>query len=280
MPLKAWWDRVLTSEVRAWPLARTRIVIGVLAFIRAAEGGRVLWKLTTPDTLRLPFVAGMPEMSRAEVPWLVGIWMAAAVAFTAGWRTRSAGVVLVLAMLRVLTGDQQAYSSHLYLMLLLVLILTVADSSATASLDARRVGSRAWIPAWPVWLLAVQGSLVYGLAAATKLIPEYLSGAVLCFHLGWLHWSSPPVMLCAGLAIASVLTELFLAVGLWSRRFWGVACVAGLGLHALMIFLLAMQVRLQLVIFAGEMLVLYPLYPIATAMLKPAGAANIDTAVA
>jgi hypothetical protein len=268
MSLKAVWQRVLEGEVAAWPLARTRIIVGALAITRAFEAARVLWPATAPDTLRLPYVSFMPELTRAEVPWLAGIWLAAAAAFTLGWRTRISGSVLCLVIARSLTSDQQGYSSHLYLLLLLVLILTVGRSAAVSSLDARRVGRRYRVPGWPVWLLAVQGTLVYGYAALAKLIPAYLSGAVICAHFGWLNWDPAPVYLCAGLAIASIVTELFLVVALWRRRLWPLACVVGVGLHVAMVVMLTPDVRLQLIIFAGEMLVLYPLYPIAADLIR------------
>jgi len=265
--------------VDAWPLARTRIVVGILAFVRGLEGARVLQHVTSPDTLRLPYVAGMPLLARMEVPWLIGAWLLAALAFTVGWRTRLAGGVLCLTLLRVLTADQQAYSSHLYLLLLLVLVLSWGESSAVAGLDARRSGARAQVPGWPVFLLAVQGSVVYGYAAVLKLIPAYLSGAVLCAHFGWLHRQSPPVMTCATLAAGSIITELFLATALWRRSLWRWACLVGVGLHIAMIAMLSAEVRLQLVVFTGEMLVLYPLYPIAVRMVKDARTTNAGTAI-
>jgi hypothetical protein len=210
----------------------------------------------------------MPQLTRPEVPWLIGIWLAAAVAFTLGWRTRISGVVLCLAIARSLTSDQQGYSSHLYLLLVLLLILTVAQSSAVSSMDARRRGSQARVPAWPVWLLAVQGSVVYGYAALTKLVPSFLSGAAVCAHFGWFGRANPPIFICAGLAIASIITELFLAIALWRRSTWRLACVIGIGLHVAMVAMLTPDVRLQLIIFAGEMLVLYPLYPTAMNVLR------------
>lgn len=274
MSLTASSNRLLESEIPAWPLARTRIVIGLLAFARGIEGWRVLHHVTNPGTLRLPYLAGMPELTRAELPWLTGFWLVAALAFTVGWRTRIAGATLCLVIARVLTADQQAYSSHLYLLLLLILILTCGQSSAVASVDARQDGPQERIPGWPVWLLAAQGSIVYGYAALAKLIPEYLSGAVLCLHLGWLDRQPPPVMICATLAVASVLTELFLAVSLWRERLWALACVVGIGIHVAMVLLLSSEVRLQLIIFAGEMLVLYPLYPVAGRLVRGARAAG------
>lgn len=274
MSLTASWNRLLECEIPAWPLARTRIVIGLLAFARGFEGWRVLHHVTSPDTLRLPYLVALPHLTRAELPWLAGLWLIAAAAFTVGWRTRIAGATLCLVIARVLTADQQAYSNHLYLLLLLVFILTCGESAAIASLDARRSGPREQIPGWPIWLLALQGSIVYAYAALAKLIPEYLSGAVLCLHLGWLDRHPPPVMVCAALAAGSVLIELFLAVSLWRARLWALACVVGIGLHVAMVMLLSSEVRFQLIIFAGEMLVLYPLYPMAGRLVRGARAAG------
>ena len=265
LSLKQAWDNLATAQIPAWPLARTRMIVGTLAFARAIIGIPVLLRATGPGTLRLPYIAGLPALGRAEVPWLAGLWLVAAAALAVGWRTRWSGAALALVLARVLTADQQTYSSHLYLLLLLVLILACGDSGAVLSLDARARGRRETIPGWPVWLLAAQGSIVYGFAAIAKLIPEYLSGAMVCADFGWMD-SSPPVLLCAGLAMGSIVTELGLAFALWQKRWFRFACAVGIGLHAVMIMMLAPAVRWQLIIFAGEMLVLYPLYPLARAI--------------
>ena len=266
LSLKQAWDNLATAQIPAWPLARTRMIVGTLAFARAIIGIPVLLRATGPGTLRLPYIAGLPALGRAEVPWLAGLWLVAAAAFIAGWRTRWSGIALALVLARVLTADQQTYSSHLYLLFLLVLLLSLGDSGAVASLDTRRGARREMVPGWPVWLLAAQGSIVYGFAALAKLIPEYLSGAMLCADFGWMS-ANPPVLLCAGLAMGSIVTELFLAFALWQKRWFRFACVVGIGLHVAMIVMLAPAVHWQLIIFAGEMLVLYPLYPLARAMV-------------
>ena len=96
-----------------------------------------------------------------------------------GLRTRLCGTILTLSMAYTLFFDQQLYSNHLYLATLVVLLLTIADSAARWSLDARRLGRRDLILEWPTLLLKIQISIVYFYAALLKINPQYLSGTMI-----------------------------------------------------------------------------------------------------
>mgnify|MGYP006199594577 CR=1 FL=1 len=85
--------------------------------------------------------------------------------------------------LAVLFSDQQLYSNHLYLMVIVVGLLTAGDGGAALSLDAMRRGARETVPTWPMWLLRVQVSIVYGSAALSKVNLTYLSGSVVASYL-------------------------------------------------------------------------------------------------
>ena len=135
-----------------------------------------------------------------------------------------------------LLSDQQTYSNHLYLMLPVAALLTVAESGAAVSLDARRAGGRDWVPGWPVWLLCAQISIVYAFAALAKLNPDFLSGSVVASYLrrdGLLAvpaaWRSLEPMLV--MSLFAICSEAFLAFALWIPRWRPAALVVGLGLH-------------------------------------------------
>ena len=140
----------------------------------------------------------------------------------------------------------------------LVLLLTLADAGAGLSVKrAQRPVIR-----WPVFLLMMQVSVVYGFAAITKLNTEFLSGRVLAgvLHEGIL--SFPDVLrtreFLGAVALAAVFVELFLAIFLWSPRFRPTAFILGLGLHATMTLFMAPTG--ELFVFSLEMLALYPLF--------------------
>jgi hypothetical protein len=245
-------------------LAAARIAIGLCAFGAAWEAWRALSRLVDPLVVPLPYVAWVPRLSPAAVPVLATVWLAASAAFALGFGTRMAGAVVTSLAAYTLLLDQRTYSNHLYLFVLLALLLTVADSGAAFSLDARRARPRRSVAAWPIVLLKSQASLVYGFSAIAKLTPQFLSGDVLAQTLrsqGVLAvpvaWRTPGPM--SILALTAVGLELALAVGLWSARWRRIAVFAGVLFHGAILALLDSS-RLSLGIFAVEMIALYPLF--------------------
>ncbi len=248
----------LTSEIGPRPLGLARILIGAAAVIRAVVAVPILTKLTEPETLRVPFFLWFPSPTSALVTGVVAVWFVAAILFMIGWRVSLTGPALLAAIVFALSLDLQVYSNHLYLMAWLVLLLTLADAGAGLSVKrAQRPVIR-----WPVFLLMMQVSVVYGFAAITKLNTEFLSGRVLAgvLHEGIL--SFPDVLrtreFLGAVALAAVFVELFLAIFLWSPRFRPTAFILGLGLHATITLFMAPTG--ELFVFSLEMLALYPLF--------------------
>jgi hypothetical protein len=186
------------------------------------------------------------------------------VAFVVGFKPRFAGAVITCLAAYVLLLDQQTYSNHLYLFFLIMLLLTLADSGAAFSLDALRTGKRDYVGGWPILLLKLQVSLVYGFSALAKLTPQFLSGDVLSQTLkrhGALtfpdSWRSPQML--TALAVSAIVVELFIAFCLWRRNLRWLAAIAGVTLHTFIVSTLDSS-RLSLGIFALEMFALYPLF--------------------
>ena len=227
---------LIESRISPRAIALARIGVTFAALLEAANSAGTLLHLAQPGVIHAPFVPSAPQVSAGLAWGLIGLWVLAGLAFLVGWQTRLAGALLTITLVSVLLLDQQLYSNHLYLLVLLVGTLTVADSGAAISLDARGHEERD-VPAWPVWLLRAQVSIVYGYAALAKLNLDFLSGSVVAASLrrdGPLAfpdaWRSAEPMLV--LAVMAICLEAFLAVALWSRRWRPAALVAGLGLHA------------------------------------------------
>lgn len=263
---------LVTARIDAGPIAVVRVVIGAAALLRLVDGARILGRLVAPHTIHLPSVAWVPAPARGLVTALLVVWAIAAVCFTVGLWTRTAGTLLAAVFVAVIVLDEQTYSNHLYLLSVVVALLVLADAGAVLSLDARGPARAsapatvpATVPAWPVTLLKLQVSIVYGFAALAKLNPEYLAGDTLARFI-----PSSPVHPILGArlmakafiaaAIASIVAEACVAVWLWRPRLRGLAVALGVALHVGMVAAVGSGVRLQLVIFAVEMWALYLLF--------------------
>lgn len=245
------------------PPAIARIIAGIAALLASLEAARTLSRVLQPAVVKIPFVSWLPLLPSGALRIFLIVWIVAALLFALGWKTRLAGTALVLVSGYTLVMDEQTYSNHLYLLCLVVLLLTISGSGAAWSLDARRHAMRE-VAVWPVLLLKIEATIVYFFSAMAKLTPSYLAGEILTRSLkqdGWLAlpapWRTPGVM--SLLAAGSIIAELLIAFGLWSRRSRPFAIAAGTGFHLLIIATLDSS-RLSLAIFALAMLAIYPLF--------------------
>jgi uncharacterized membrane protein YphA (DoxX/SURF4 family) len=232
---------IVRRRADARPVAIVRILVGLAAIGFALEAWVNLGRVLTPQVVDMPYAGWYPRLPLAALPLLIGAWLSAALAFAFGLRTRLCGAILTLLMAYTLFFDQQLYSNHLYLATLVVLLLTIADSGARFSLDARRSGGRDLILEWPIILLKIQVSIVYFYAALLKINPEYLSGAMIAGfwpfnRLVWLPGGWPPALVVQFVALISILTELFLAFALWVPRLRWLAVAVGVGFHMAIIW--------------------------------------------
>ncbi|HEU4715132.1 MAG TPA: HTTM domain-containing protein [Pyrinomonadaceae bacterium] len=230
-----------------------RFVIGAICFLRAIEEYRVMSRVLRPGTMRFPVLEWLPELTRPRATIVLVLWFLSSVAFMLGWQTRIAGLVLAASMGYSLTLDQQLYSSHLYLLTLIVFLLTLSEIG-------RPFGSQS-VWRWPILLLQIQLSIVYFFAAVTKMNSLYLSGYMLGENL---RRGLPAVFfnprVLSAMAIASIVTELALAVGFWIKDLRKGAVVVGTLLHFTMVLTLAPNVAGQLAIFATACIAIYPLF--------------------
>jgi len=230
---------IVTRRTDARPVAIVRLLVGLAAIGFALESWVNMGRVLLPQVVDMPYVAWYPRVSTATLPLFIGLWLCAALAFAFGLGTRLCGAILTLSMTYTLLFDQQLYSNHLYLGALVVLLLTIAESGARFSFDARRSGGRDLILEWPILLLKIEISIVYFYAALLKVNPQYLSGVMLSDfwpfnQLAALPGVGPSVLQIA--AVASILTELFLAIALWVPRLRRLALAVGIGFHMLIVW--------------------------------------------
>ncbi len=257
-------DRLIRECARTidpQPLAASRILISIAALMLAPVTFYILSRLLDPSRMRVPTIPGLViPLSSGLLTALGIIWILSAVLFLVGWRTRWAGASLfsVLAFAQVL--DYQTITSYTYLLTLVVLLLTISESGASRSIDARRGGGRCAVPGWPARLLNVQLSLVYGFTALAKLNNDYLSGAILAEAwrgggIASIPVDRLPAGALEGMAALSIGTEAFLAFGFWFRRLRPFALIVGIGLH--MSIVLTMGNEYAFTLFNLVMLSLY-----------------------
>lgn len=282
MRLSARLRSAITGTAAARPLAVARMLVAAAALLKAVVIAGPLLRLTEPGWLRMPVVAWLPYPAAPVVTGLLAVWLLAALGLLLGWGTRVSGAVLAACLAVPLLLDEQLYSNHLYLLAVLTLLLTVADSAACWSLDAHRRGTRERVPAGPVLLLQAMLPIVYGFAALAKVNVVWLSGGVMAASLrtdGLLAVPAPlrTVYVMAAVAVASVLLEGFLAVAFLRPRWRRAGAVLGVAFHLSIIA--TMTARLELLIFALAMFALYPLFT-APARVRGPGAAGASRSAA
>ena len=226
-----------------------RIVVGLLAGIKALRLLRS-FGLTLPpsEVLRAPYLEALPLI---EPKYVLGAVFVAAVLFTVGLLTRVSGSALAIVMGYWLMMDRQLYLNHLYLLFLLVVLLVVSDSGRAYSIDALRRG-RGSVPYWGVTLIKLQLSMVYAFAALAKLNPDFLHGEVL---VGQLPVDPGKARM---LAVATILVEAWLAIGLWLPRFLWPTIVLGVLFH--LGTALSIAPMIDLLIFGGLSVAPYLLF--------------------
>jgi hypothetical protein len=220
---------IFTRRINARQVGFVRIALGVSAALEAVEANQMLRELA-PGTLKAA-EPWWPQLPYGAASGYATVWMLAALAFGAGFFTRTAGTVLTLLLAYHIMRDQNLYLNHVYLLMLLVIVLTAGDAGRGLSIDGLLGRGASTVDYWPVWLIKVQFAIVYGVAAVNKLIsPTFMNGEVLFrqFHLGPIE--SVPA-LAPALAVVVVAVEFFIAIGLWMPALRGGAFASGLFFH-------------------------------------------------
>jgi uncharacterized membrane protein YphA (DoxX/SURF4 family) len=233
------FDDLLGRSVSMRALALLRVFTGpavllhLRPFLSDALDGRIY-----RDSFYEPYAAWYPELPRAVYVGLLWLAAVAAVAMSLGVLTRLAtATTFVIVAYNLFLSTTHFHNNRAYLVIVLG-VLAVAPCGRELSLDAwvRRRRGRPMLdssaPAWPLWLLRFQCAAIYGASGLSKLVdPDWFGGTVTWQRTVQAReqlegWPLPDWALSVlsdrgfhvGAAKMIVLTELFIAVGLWSRR--------------------------------------------------------------
>jgi Vitamin K-dependent gamma-carboxylase len=233
------FDELLGRTVSMRALALLRVAAGPVVllhlwpFLSDALDGRIY-----RDAFYEPYAAWYPELPRGIYVGLLLLAAVAAVAMSLGLFTRLATTTtFVIVAYNLFLSTTHFHNNRAYLVIVLGL-LAVAPCGRELSVDAwlrRRQGRSALdpsAPAWPLWLLRFECAAIYGASGLSKLVdPDWFGGTVTWQRVvrardqldGWPvpDWAWSVLTdrgFHTGAAKMIVLTELFIALGLWWPR--------------------------------------------------------------
>ena len=225
------FDELLGRPVSMRSLALLRVLAGPIVLLH-------LWPFLSSDHIYRdafyePYAGWYPEFPRAVYIALLWMGAVAAVVMALGWFTRVAtATTFAIVAYNLFLSTTHFHNNRAYLVIVLA-VLAVAPCGRELSVDAwlrRRRGLPALSltsPGWPLWLLRFECAAVYGASGMSKLLdPDWFGGTVPWMRVvqardelpGWAPSLLTNRDFYTGAAKFIVLTELFIAVGLWSRR--------------------------------------------------------------
>ena len=245
-------DELLGREVSMRALALLRVAAGVAVllhlrpFLADALDGRIY-----RDAFYEPYAAWYPELPPDAYVALLWLAAAAAVAMSLGVLTRvMTAMTFAIVAYNLFLSTTHFHNNRAYLVIVLG-VLAVAPCGRELSVDAwlrRRRGRPALdssAPAWPLWLLRFECAAVYAASGVSKLVdPDWFGGTVTWQRVTRARdtleaWPLPDWAVSlltdrsfhTGAAKLVVLTELFIALGLWWRGTRYAAVWVAVGFH-------------------------------------------------
>jgi Vitamin K-dependent gamma-carboxylase len=231
------FDELLGRRVSMRSLALLRVLTGpvVLLHLRPYLSDSLDGR-TYQDVFHHPYAVWYPELPEAAYVALLWVAAVAAVAMSLGFLTRLAtATTFSIVAYNVFLSTTHFHNNRAYLLIVLG-VLALAPTGRELSVDTwlRRRQHRPALersaPAWPLWLLRFECAAVYGASGLSKLVdPDWFGGTVTWQRVvrarddlqalpDWAISLLTSRDFHTGAAKFIVLTELFIALALWSRR--------------------------------------------------------------
>ena len=229
-------DELLGRDVSMRSLALLRVLAGPVVllhlrpFLVDAWHGRIY-----RDAFFEPYAAWYPDLPRPVYIGLLWLAAAAAISMSLGFLTRAAtATTFGIVTYNLFLSTTLFHNNRAYLVIVLG-VLAVAPCGRELSVDAwiRRRRGRPPLdpraPAWPLWLLRFECAAIYAASGTSKLLdPDWFGGTVPWMRVmeardqlaplpGWAVSVLTDRDFQTGAAKLVVLTELFIAAGLWWR---------------------------------------------------------------
>lgn len=231
-------DDLLGQQISTRSLGLLRVLVGLLAFVHlrplvaAALDGD-----THHDRFHQPYVNLLADVPPGPYTAILAIGAGAALAMSVGVATRLATWTTFGAVaFHLLVSTTNVHNNRLYLVTVLGL-LAMAPCDRSWSVDAARrrwrgVPSAERGPAWTLWLLRFACATVYGASGVSKLVDADWFGGTVTWGRVMLQEAQLRASVLPDVAVdlllersfhsvaakGIVLTELFIAGGLWWRR--------------------------------------------------------------
>jgi len=212
----------------ARPLGLGRILVGLASLPIALEWAIPLLKAASGDYLVLPVFDGWKTLPDTAVLILLAISLVSSLAMILGIAGRLPSLLVAVCGAVAILSDQQAYSNHLLLLVMLSFFIGVSGATNAISISAG-INKTQEVPYWPAFLIKMQITTVYAWTAAAKVNDQYLAGDVLRMNLQ--PWVPVPDHLLPAIAMSSIAAEAFLAVALWIPKLRLLAFMVGGALH-------------------------------------------------
>jgi hypothetical protein len=217
-------DELLGREVSLRALAVLRVLVGPIVLLHLAPFlSDSLDGHTYQDVFHEPYAAWYPELPEGAYIGVLWLGAVAAVAMSLGALARLAALTRIATLTtfavvayNLFLSTTHFHNNRAYLVIVLG-ILAIAPVAQAG-------------PGWPLWLLRFECAAIYGASGLSKLLdPDWFGGTVTWQRVSRARADLHPLPDWAvslltdrdfhtGAAKAIVLTELFIALGLWSRR--------------------------------------------------------------
>lgn len=239
----AWLGRWRDATGDVTLLGAVRVVMGALLLSSDIRAARELANGYFGDAFHWPFLPEALVPSRTVYAAAVAVQLVLAVLVILGPWARNALLGSAALGTYVLLCDRLEYHHNRWALCCYAALLAFSPCDRSFRVGASPGPHMG--PLWAAGLAQLQVSIIYLASGGSKLLdPDWRSGRVLLerFRLyggqaldagvpGWIVDRISTPGLAGALAALAIVTELFLAVGLWSRRTRLFALAWGIGFH-------------------------------------------------